>query len=59
MACLSPPTLRQLGGLGALEDPGPYVSTMIGEFRRRRDVLMEELLALPGVLAPEAQGAFI
>ena len=58
MARLSPPTLGQLGGLGALEDPGPYVSTMIGEFRRRRDVLMEELARLPGVLAPEAQGAF-
>lgn len=58
MARLSPPTLGQLGGLGALEDPGPFVSSMIQEFRRRRDVLMEELAKLPGVLAPEAQGAF-
>jgi aspartate aminotransferase len=58
MARLSPPTLGQLGGIGVLEDPGPFVEGMIGEFRRRRDVLMSELRKLPGVLAPEAQGAF-
>src|SRR5262249_6916960 len=58
MARLSPPTLGQLGGIGALEEPGPFVSGMIGEFRRRRDVLMAELKRLPGVVAPEAQGAF-
>lgn len=58
MARLSPPTLGQLGGIGALEEPGPFVRSMIDEFRRRRDVLMTELRKLPGVLAPEAQGAF-
>ena len=58
MSRLSPPTLGQLGGVAALENPGPFVSSMIGEFRRRRDVLMEELRRLPGVFAPEAQGAF-
>jgi aspartate aminotransferase len=58
MSRLSPPTLGQLGGMGALEDPGPFVSGMIAEFRHRRDVLAAELKRLPGVLAPEAQGAF-
>ncbi len=58
MSRLSPPTLGQLGGLGALEDPGPFVDGMIAQFRRRRDVLVQELARLPGVLAPEAQGAF-
>ena len=58
MSRLSPPTLGQLGGLGALEEPGPFVAGMIEKFRRRRDVLMHELRRLPGVLAPEAQGAF-
>lgn len=58
MSRLSPPTLGQLGGIGVLEDPGPFVSSMISEFRSRRDVLMEELRRLPGVFAPEAQGAF-
>jgi aspartate aminotransferase len=58
MARLSPPTLGQLGGIAAFEDPGPFVAGMISEFRRRRDVLMQELRRLPGVVAPEAQGAF-
>lgn len=58
MARLSPPTLGQLGGQSALEDPGPFVAEMLGEFQRRRNVLMTELGRLPGVLAPEAQGAF-
>ena len=58
MSRLSPPTLGQLGGIAALEDPGPYITSMIREFRLRRDVLVEELRKLPDVLVPEAQGAF-
>jgi aspartate aminotransferase len=58
MSRLSPPTLGQLGGIAALQDPGAFVTPMIAEFRRRRDVLKEELGRLPGVLAPEPQGAF-
>ena len=58
MSRLSPPTLGQLGGMAAIEDPGPFVDGMIEQFRRRRDVLTEELAKLPGVLAPQAQGAF-
>jgi len=58
MSRLSPPTLGQLGGMAAIEDPGPFVDGMISQFTRRRDVLSEELAKLPGVLAPEAQGAF-
>jgi aspartate aminotransferase len=58
MSRLSPPTLGQLGSLAALADPGPFISSMIGEFCRRRDVLRRGLKALPGVLAPEPQGAF-
>jgi aspartate aminotransferase len=58
MARLSPPTLGQLGGIAALENPGPFIDGMIREFRRRRDVLVTALGRLPGVVAPEAQGAF-
>lgn len=58
MSRLAPPTLGQLGGGAALEDPGAFIEPMIGEFHRRRDVLKEELARLPGVLAPEPQGAF-
>lgn len=58
MSRLSPPTLGQLGGMGALENPGPFVSGMIGEFERRRNVLIDALAKLPGVYAPTPQGAF-
>jgi aspartate aminotransferase len=58
MARLSPPTLGQLGGIGILADPAPFMSGMIAEFRHRRDILAAELRRLPGVVAPEAQGAF-
>lgn len=58
MSRLSPPTLGQLGGAAALADPAAFVTPMIAEFARRRDVLKEELRRLPGVLAPEPQGAF-
>lgn len=58
MSRLSPPTLGQLGGTAALSDPGPFITDMIAQFRRRRDVLCQALAEIPGVLAPPAQGAF-
>lgn len=58
MSRLSPPTLGQLGGTAALADPGPFITDMIAQFRRRRDVLSQALAEIPGVLAPPAQGAF-
>lgn len=58
MSRLSPPTLGQLGGLSVLQNPGPFVEQMLTQFRCRRDVLTQELAKLPGVLAPQAQGAF-
>jgi aspartate aminotransferase len=58
MSRLSPPTLGQLGGTAVLEDPSAFIAPMISEFARRRDVLAEELRRLPGVVAPEPQGAF-
>lgn len=58
MSRLSPPTLGQLGGVAALREPERFIRPMITEFHRRRDVLSEELRRLPGVVAPEPQGAF-
>lgn len=58
MSRLSSPTLGQLGGLAMLDKADEFVKPMIAEFRHRRDVLMEELAKLPGVVAPKAQGAF-
>ncbi|MFQ6118163.1 MAG: aminotransferase class I/II-fold pyridoxal phosphate-dependent enzyme, partial [Candidatus Bipolaricaulia bacterium] len=57
---LSPPTAGQLGlihYLGSPAYPGKTLE-MIEEFRRRRDLLYELLLEIPGVLCTKPQGAF-
>lgn len=58
MSRLSPPTLGQLGGKAMLGHADEFVPQMMAEFQKRRNVLMEELNRLPGVVAPHAQGAF-
>ncbi|MCK4304724.1 MAG: pyridoxal phosphate-dependent aminotransferase [Candidatus Eisenbacteria sp.] len=57
-ARLSPPTLGQLMGTAALQLPPSYFDGIIEEYRRRRDVVMEELRKMPGVVCHEPQGAF-
>ena len=48
----------QWGGLAALQgDQGP-VEAMVGEFRRRRDIIVDGLNALPGVSCARPRGAF-
>ena len=42
----------------ALGGPQDSVHTMVAEFRRRRDVLVEGLNAIPGISCPMPQGAF-
>ncbi|MCS6914581.1 MAG: pyridoxal phosphate-dependent aminotransferase [Myxococcales bacterium] len=58
MSRLSPPTLGQLGGMAVLQEAEAFIEPMIADFERRRNVLLEELRRLPGVLCPEPQGAF-
>ena len=53
----TPPAV-QLAGVAALEGPRDAVDTMREEFRRRRDVVVRGLNALPGVSCVEPQGAF-
>ena len=57
---LSPPTAGQLGLIHYLNSPAYPRKTeeMIEEFRRRRDLLYEELLRIPGVRCTKPQGAF-
>ena len=57
---LSPPTAGQLGLIHYLSSPAYPEKTleMIEEFRRRRDLLYEELLKIPGVFCIKPQGAF-
>jgi aspartate aminotransferase len=57
---LSPPTAGQLGLVNYLNSPAYPRETeeMIEEFRRRRDLLYERLLGIPGVRCTKPQGAF-
>ncbi|MCH7944696.1 MAG: pyridoxal phosphate-dependent aminotransferase [Armatimonadetes bacterium] len=57
-ARLSPPTLEQHGMIGALDTPQSYLDNVRNEYMKRRDVLVERLRAMPGVVCPDIQGAF-
>jgi aspartate aminotransferase len=48
----------QLAALAALEGPWAPVEAMVAEFRRRRDVIVTGLNAIPGVSCREPIGAF-
>lgn len=57
-ARLSPPTLEQIGVLGALDAPASYFVDVREEFRARRDTLVERIRRIPGALVPAIDGAF-
>ena len=57
-ARLSPPTLGQIMGIAGLELPLTYFDRTVAEYRRRRDVVLEELARIPGVICQPPQGAF-
>jgi aspartate aminotransferase len=48
----------QMAGLAALRGPQDCVAEMVAEFRRRRDVIVAGLAALPGVTCLRPAGAF-
>jgi len=48
----------QMAGIAALRGPQDAVGRMVAEFRRRRDVIVAGLNALPGVTCLRPQGAF-
>ncbi|MBU2601377.1 MAG: pyridoxal phosphate-dependent aminotransferase [Actinobacteria bacterium] len=51
-------SIAQWAGLEALRSAAPDVERMVGEFERRRDVMLDRLLAIPGVTCPRPAGAF-
>jgi aspartate/methionine/tyrosine aminotransferase len=53
----TPPAV-QLAGVAALTGPRDEVNAMIAEFRRRRDVVVAGLNALPGITCVTPRGAF-
>jgi aspartate aminotransferase len=57
-ARLSPPTYAQIASEAALETPQSYFEAVNREYTQRRDVLMEALAKIPGVLVGAPSGAF-
>jgi len=57
-ARLSPPTFGQMASLYALETPQSYFDGVVSEYVKRRDLLVDGLNAIPGVICPKPKGAF-
>ena len=57
-ARLSPPTFGQVAGEAALSTPKSYFDDVIKEYVLRRDLLVDGLNQIPGVLCPKPKGAF-
>tara|TARA_Y100000746_G_scaffold232574_1_gene249942 strand:+ start:149 stop:1360 length:1212 start_codon:yes stop_codon:yes gene_type:complete len=57
-ARLSPPTLGQVAANAALKTPDSYFINVIDEYQFRRDVLIEGLNKIAGVICPKPKGAF-
>ncbi len=54
----NPTSISQKAAVEALRGPQESVGTMLAEYRRRRDFVVERLRAIPGVTVPEPRGAF-
>ena len=57
-ARLSPPTFGQVAGEAALSTPKSYFDDVTSEYVSRRDLLVDGLNQIPGVLCPKPKGAF-
>lgn len=57
-ARLSPPTFGQVAGEAALATPDSYFTEVIEEYVSRRDLLIEGLNKIEGVVCPKPTGAF-
>lgn len=57
-ARLSPPTYAQIAVEAALETPDTYFEEVNEEYVKRRDLLVDGLNSIEGVLCPKPQGAF-
>ena len=57
-ARLSPPTFGQIAAEAALNTPSSYFNEVIKEYEERRDVLINELNKIDGVICPIPKGAF-
>lgn len=57
-ARLSPPSFAQILGEAAVDLPSDYFSAVHAEYNSRRDLLVNRLNAMPGVICPMPGGAF-
>ena len=57
-ARLSPPTFGQIAGEAALNTPQSYFDEVNAEYLSRRDLLVEGLNKIEGVICPKPKGAF-
>lgn len=54
----NPTSIAQKAGVEALRGPQDSVKTMLAEYRRRREFVVQRLRAIPGVTCAEPRGAF-
>ncbi len=57
-ARLSPPTYGQICGEAAVETPQDYFDGVMTEYVERRNLVVDSLNKLPGVICPRPKGAF-
>ena len=57
-ARLSPPTLAQIASEAALDTPDSYFTDVIEEYVERRNILVDGLNKIDGVVCPKPKGAF-
>ena len=57
-ATSNPTSIAQKAAVEALRGPQESVATMLAEYARRRDFVVERLRAIPGVRCAEPRGAF-
>jgi aspartate aminotransferase len=57
-ARLCPPTLEQVGAEAALKLGAPYFDKIMAEYRKRRDIVYEGLMAIKGTVCVKPAGAF-
>ena len=57
-ARLSPPTVAQIASIAALDEGDEYFKRVIGEYDKRRKMLISELKKINGIKVSEPKGAF-
>ena len=57
-ARLSPPTLAQIASEAALDTPQSYFTDVIDEYVERRNIMVDGLNNIEGVVCPKPKGAF-